>query len=130
MPGRPEWDLTWEAMIRSMREWDQARQRQQELIQELSVGRLSGLRPTGLIYDEVQFIEKKEEPTMAMSKQDYETIARVLLDKRPDPKQATIGERRVWALVVRGLADTLEGTYSGFDRGTFYQACGYTGEGL
>lgn len=71
-----------------------------------------------------------KEIKMPLTRKDYTLIAEALAELRPDPKQATIGEKRIWAMMVRGLATRLEKDSLSFNRDLFYAACGYTGEGL
>lgn len=74
-----------------------------------------------------QYAQIKEEP---MTRQEFMKIAEVLKTQRPDPKHATIGEQRVWALLVRAFATMLAADHPRFDQTVFYDAAGYAGEGL
>jgi hypothetical protein len=65
-----------------------------------------------------------------MTRADYEMIAAVLASVKPDVKHGTVGEKRVWASIVRGLTARLAEGHPRFDVTRFHNACGYTGEGL
>lgn len=64
-----------------------------------------------------------------MNKKDLEEIIRELKDRRP-PFEATVGEKREWALAVRAFGDRLARARPGFDLEDFYEQVGYKEKGV
>jgi hypothetical protein len=59
-----------------------------------------------------------------MTRKDYELIARVLREKRPETRGLGLLDQQMWHGIVTAMADALPATNPDFDRSRFLRACG------